>query len=268
MKKYIFTVLAILTSGAVYALPVGNPSETSLLSNGFIWDGYCDDYCDSCFSWCDALSLRIGFYGDYAFNKKIIEYDHFEIYTNATYLALNLCNRIDVFSTLGASSIYAETRATAGERFEIQAKTDFSWSIGARGTIWECGCTAIGAEAQYFYTKPDTARITFETNASSYDNFHIKYNEWQIGLGISHRIYNLVPYTAVKWSRSKIDNDDDWHLLTGGGGTASLDSGLKSKSHWGYAVGVTLIGCDTASLTVEGRFGNEKAVYLNGQIRL
>ncbi len=69
MKKIIFTILTILSCGGAYALPVGNPSDASLLYDGLIWEGHCADMCDPCVTWCDAFSVRIGFYGDYVFNR-------------------------------------------------------------------------------------------------------------------------------------------------------------------------------------------------------
>ncbi len=72
MKKWIFCSLCLLSSGAVYALPVGNPAEASLLTNGiFFSPGVNCNPCDPCFSWFDIWSLKLGFYGDYVFNRHL-----------------------------------------------------------------------------------------------------------------------------------------------------------------------------------------------------
>lgn len=274
MKKLLFTFLTILTSGAAYALPIGNPAEASLLCDGLFCEGYTIDPCDPCYSWRDAFSFRIGFYGDYVFNKHM-ERDNSphgdveltELYTNAGYIAANFWNRFDVFATLGATSLYVESGNSGSGRFELETETDFSWSIGVRGTIWECACTYLGAEAQYFYTNPHITRVTENADASGYPahNVDVKYYEWQVGLGLAHRIYNLVPYVAVRWGRAKFDDDKASIPLTNG--LSSTLQNYKSKNNWGYAVGATLIGCEKASLTIEGRFAGETAFYTNGQIR-
>ncbi|MCC5832998.1 MAG: hypothetical protein JJU12_08165 [Chlamydiales bacterium] len=272
MRKCVFTLLTILTGGAAYALPVGNPAEASLLCNGLFWEKY---RCTPSYSWYDAFSFRIGFYGDYVFNKHL-ERDNgvagaiekTELSTNAAYLAVNFKNRFDLFGTLGTTRLFLETGSiTTSGRLEFETESDLSWSIGIRGTLWKCGCTYLGAEAQYFYTKPHITRLTEDATASSYParNVNLKYEEWQIGLGLAHRIYNLVPYIAVRWGPTRTDSADTMLLLTNGN-TTTLPS-TKSKNNWGYAVGGTLIGFEKAALTLEGRFGGETALYTNGQIR-
>lgn len=273
-------MLTVLACGAAYALPVGNPSDASLLCDGLFLEGHCGDLCDPCMTWCDAFSMRIGFYGDYVFNRHMEVDDHAhdcdientEIFTNAGYIAANFWDRFDLFATLGATNIFIDTNDKAfglggSGRFQIETDTDFSWSIGARGTIWECGCTSLGAEAQYFSAKPHVTRITDDAENSVYlaNNIHAKYREWQIGVGISHRINMFVPYAAIKWSRAKLDFGDAVIAIPGAAAADLLD--LESKKHFGYAIGVSIVDCEKASLTVEGRWADEKAVHVNGQIR-
>lgn len=286
MKKLFVTMLAILTCGAAYALPVGNPSEASLFCDGIFWcgnGGGCSDPCNPCGSWCDSFNFRVGFYGDYVFNRHLRtrgrstgrhHIDHARINTNAAYLALNLCNRFDVFATLGQTDGFFEGNvsslgaAVGGPRFEIETSAQFSWSVGARATLWECGCTALGIEGQYFRTNPRIKRIsvaaTTTVNPSGSPRQHVQYNEWQVGLGLSHRINILVPYIAVKWSGSNFDlrNTD----LTAFSITSPYTR-FRNSNRWGYAVGCSLVDCGKAALTVEGRFADEKALYVNGQVR-
>lgn len=279
MKKLVATILTILFGGAAYALPLGNPSEASLLCDGIFFEGPCYDLCQKGVNWCDAFSIRLGYYGDFVFDRhlEIDEHHHdddiedTEIFTNAGYLALNFWDRFDLFATFGATNFYIESNAFTfggpnGDRFKLESETDFSWSIGARATIWECGCTSIGAEAQYFYTKPHITRVTIAEAESIYpnNNIHFKYREWQFGFGISHRIWNFVPYAGMKFSGAKVDFGD-----------ARLDFAnfdlflpdLENHFHWGYAVGVSFVDRERAALTVEARFQDEKAIYVNGQLR-
>lgn len=287
MKRLVVTMLTVLTCGAAYALPVGNPSEASLLCDGLIWEGHCGDPCDPCLTWCDAFSFRVGFYGDYVFNRHLKvrndllipgnngrKIEHAEIYTNAGYIAANLWDRIDVFTTLGATNAYLRTNdvifnpATRNGVLEVETTTSFSWSVGGRATLWECGCTSLGIEGQYFRTKPRIRRITDFTGSavgtqSVYpdDSLSARYQEWQVGLGVSHRIHMFVPYIAVKWAGCRTN-------VLGSFETLPSDAlSLRNDKRWGYAVGVSLVDCEKAALTVEGRFADEKAVYVNGQIR-
>lgn len=290
MKKLFVTMLSILACGAAHALPVGNPSDASLLTDGLFWEGLCQDLCDPCFSWWDAWSFRVGFYGDYVFNRHL-EVDSSDevvdpgvirkttINTNAGYLALNFFDRLDVFATLGATNFGLQSNElnfalipgfTDNGAFELASSTSFSWSIGGRATLWECGCTALGLEGQYFSTHPRVSRVSRDTLMSNYLDSPMKYHEWQVGLGISHRIQMFVPYVAVKWSGSKADFNNEVFVVALSGGTDAFTGelvNLKNARHWGYAVGVTFVDCEKASIAVEGRFGDEKAVYVNGQIR-
>lgn len=280
MKKLFTTLLTVLACGAVYALPVGNPSDASLLCDGLIWEGHCGDFCDPSLTWCDAFSIRVGFYGDYVFNRHMrtnghdlphSDIEHTKISTNAALIVANFWDRFDIFTTLGTTNFFLDTNeatftSIGSGRLQLETSSHFSWSVGARGTIWECGCTSLGAEGQYFSTRPDIKRVTFESIESIYPDSDAKYWEWQVGLGISHRINILVPYVAIKWSRAKQEFGNALFPFAAGADLATIPN-TKNKKHFGYAVGCSLIDCEKASLTVEGRFVDEKALYVNGQIR-
>lgn len=284
MKKLFVTMLSILACGAAYALPVGNPSEASLLCDGLFWEGFCGDPCDPCMSWSDAWSVRVGFYGDYVYNRHLRVNDspnrdvieHSRLNTNAGIITLNFWDRFDVFATLGASDFSLDTNAVSfqvtpvvlNRRVEIETQTSFSWSVGGRATLWECGCTTLGIEGQYFSFRPRVERVSIGADNSVYPDHITKlhYHEWQVGLGLSHRINMLVPYVAVDYSRAHSRFTNPVLVLAPVAQTVDLFN-LKSNKHWGYAVGVSLVDCEKAFVTVEGRWGSEKGIYVTGQVR-
>ncbi len=191
-----------------------------------------------------------------------------ELYTNAGYLALNIWDRFDVFCTLGTTNAYikgssaafnlvgllgvtdAEGSATnvgkatpnvsIGNAFvELYTDAEFSWSIGARGALWECGCATLGAEFQYAQAKPEISQINVVSNVAQFSIAHPKgfvgedaklplpttgnnstlpefsktkslsanYSEWQVGLALAYRFNFISPYVGIKWARAKIDFD-------------------------------------------------------------
>ncbi len=176
-----------------------------------------------------------------------------ELYTNAGYLALNIWDRFDVFCTLGTTNAYIKGSSNAfnligllgaqangtnlpnvsiGNAFvELYTDAEFSWSIGARGALWECGCATLGAEFQYAQAKPEISQINVVSNVAQFSIAHPKgfvgdlaklpltsdktkaksltadYNEWQVGLALAYRLNFISPYVGIKWSRAKIDFD-------------------------------------------------------------
>lgn len=286
MKKLVMSILTILTCGAAYALPVGNPGEASLFTNGLCWESTgCCDPCDPCFSWCDAWSFRVGFYGDYVYNRHLEaevggvdtgNLEDAELFTNAGYLALNFCDRFDIFTTLGATSFRTRQdtmvfTGVAGVESDLYFNSAFSWSIGGRATLWQCDCFTLGIEGQYFRSNPELDHsVDYLTGAKTYfDDFDTTYSEWQVGLGVSYRIATscptlaFVPYVAVKYSKAHWTGDDDVTLPLLGG----VFDRFRSDKHWGWALGLSFTMCDLIGVTVEGRWADEKALYVNGQVR-
>ena len=304
MKKLFATMLVVLSSGAAYALPVANPAAASLLCDGMIWEGYCGDMCDPCLTWCDAFSIRVGFWGDYQFNRYLEldnccehrDIDVARVVYNAGYLVGNFWDRFDVFATFGAARIdlygdhgiwrpgaISAVNQTGDALFHLQTTTDFAWSVGLRGTIWECGCTTIGGEFQYMETRPNL-RFYDELNNSSTSTalnryrqafgncYGTNYYDWQLGLGVAQRINILVPYFAVRWSHASYSLGDailvssDGSLNWGIPDSVQLRN-LRSVKTWGYAVGVSLTDCEKMALTLEGDFASSLEMAVIGEIR-
>lgn len=326
-----------LTAAYVQALPLGNPSEASLLIDGVLWEGVATDPCDPCATWCDAISVRLGFYGDYVFDRFFktslsevngkeqtdnVAYEKkmtkSEVFTNAGYLALNIWDRFDVFGTLGATGLHVSGASSAfnlegnlsegGKPFiniengcvNLEGKHGFSWSVGVRGSLWECGCATLGGEAQYMGARPNIETIEVLTNTNPWiaqgDKLKAKYSEWQVGLGLSYRVNLLTPYIGIKWARARVNFDEavvkqptkdvtadltaglntpTWYHPTTGAdeAIAPIDNvqltlnKIKSYKSFGFVVGSTLVDADKVSVTVEARFADERAVHVNGQFR-
>jgi len=290
MKKLIVITLLTLSCGRAYALPIGNPAEASLLTWGVFFAGSNCNSADPCCCWFDAWSLRTGYYGDFVFNRNLkINETGFdqgevikttEIFTNAGYLALNICNKIDIFGTLGASRISIITNETSwflagNAEGRLDWETFFSWSAGARATLFERNRFLFGVEGQYFQTSPDlTTYLSFSDGLYNYfnDNNGMVYKEWQVGTGVSYALtcfcpnLSIVPYAAVKWAWSRLHTDNFRFIKTGTAETLTIFN-LASKKFCGFAIGVTTTVCDMVSLTVEGRWADEKGCYVNGNFR-
>ncbi len=186
-----------------------------------------------------------------------------ELYTNAGYLALNIWDRFDVFCTLGTTNAYIKGSSAAFNLIgligkavvggdsgvtlpnanitnafvELYTDAEFSWSIGAKGALWECGCTTLGAEFQYAQAKPEISQINVVSNVAQFSIAHPKgfvgdlaklplpntgttkkspdltktksvtadFSEWQVGLALAYRLNFISPYIGIKWARAKTD---------------------------------------------------------------
>lgn len=287
MKKLLTLMLAVLSCGAAYALPTGNPADPLLTPNGLFWDDCwdndsCDyDPCDPCgFNW--DVSLRIGYYGDFVFNRKL-QLDGFDesqlkrvqLFTNAGLIVLNFWETLDIYGILGATNVNINAGSalfgidtTAGGIVNIFTDSDFSWTVGARAVLWDWGCTVLGIDARYFRTNPNVRRITLNETFTSApdDSLELRYHEWQVSLALSHRINVFVPYVAVKWNKADVDFDGAPITITGIV-PPFIPRDLENRRQWGYAVGVSLVDCDIFTVNVEGRYVDEKAIAVNAQVR-
>lgn len=287
-KKWaLLTISAVLISVTkLVALPIGNPLDASWIEEGIIWAGpcYCD-VCDPCVTWCDALSARFGFYGDYVFDR-YLEIDRgrddsnlrrSEIFTNAAYFAANLYHRFDLFATVGQSKLRIETPASAWVALNytnldsvMETEWYFSWSLGARATIWECRCFGLGAEFQYFASNPHMNYFQIDSEAPFYfDNARIRYREYQLGVGATYTIplscsSFVVPYVGVKFAHAYVDLGDFRFVVSNV--TYELYD-LENETTTGVALGTTIVGCQEWSLTAEIRFIDELALHINSQLR-
>lgn len=281
MKKLFVTLLSILACEAAYALPTGNPAEASLLNEGNWDDCGSAGFCDPWFSWCEAFNVRFGFWGDYVFDRHLKIDDapnrdklhRSRLNTNAAIVVLNVINRYEVFATFGASHFWQTSNAVSysgplNSTLTMETQTDFSWSVGGRATLWQWGCTMLGLEGQYFSFRPKVHLVEFGKDNSVYpDNIsRLHYHEWQLGLGISHRINMFVPYAAVNYSNAHLRFTHPNLTIQ----TAETPLNLfnqKSAKQWGYSIGTSILVCEQAFVSVEGRFANEKALYVTGHVR-
>lgn len=282
--RWPFALYVLFTVGSLQALPLGNPAEPALFANGMLWCGgnpACCDLCDPSFSWCDAVSLRLGFYGDYVFNRgsKITQstvqgeqgsgIDRATITTNAGILTLNLFRRIDIFTTLGETQLYAKTdnnntpSPAFGDVHEAIYSPRFSWSVGGRAILYSACCFDLGIEGQYFRTELKQVKLINSQLTTSYFTLHKShYEEAQGGIGLSHRFVaacstvELIPYVGFKgsWARKVVNAE-----------TASTVENLARR--WGYALGMTLTVAEAVSITGEARFGDEKAASVLAEFR-
>lgn len=276
MKKYFLLVACIFSCGAAEALPVGNPAEPMLFTNHFCFETR--PCWDSNRSWCDFFNVRFGFYGDYVLNRRLeapsdqttLTEQQTIIYTNAGEFVLNICNRLDLFATIGATRFeIIESTTNATGKLDYYYTPTVSYSGGGRLALYRCGCFYLGLEGQYFYTRAELDSFTAWDlgNFVYFDASSLRdetYNEWQAAVAVSYQFQNsagfsLIPYAAIQfsginWSRRRALTDS----------VQVYD--LQQQELIGWTLGVTALLCDIIDITAEARWANERAFSVTGQI--
>ncbi|MBS0623771.1 MAG: hypothetical protein JSS62_04030 [Verrucomicrobia bacterium] len=177
------------------ALPIFNPWEYALLSN--------PETCNPRNSFSYG-SFRLGFLGDYVFNRKLevnqgsfSDINQTSLRTYQGILSLNLCKRFEIYAGLGASQLSLHTPASSfnyqfagtaqivdaspgifavnnfpffdpNSPLSLYSNSFFSCSAGLNGILWHCKNFALSASGRYFYTNPPINNIvlppTMEVN--------------------------------------------------------------------------------------------------------
>jgi len=305
MKKLTLAFLMVVGSGSIFALPTFNPMDPALLKEGFFFDcgGDIDccqpvpemDWCDFG-NWCDKdltemFGLRIGYYGDFVFNRKMklanTSYNNgarihrAAMSTNSGLIGLSMMDRFDLFATFGASNIMLDSAGPVfsldpNETSQVWTNSGFAWGIGGTAILWSCDCVAVGFNGQYFHTQPTLDKVVTDNDFSqTVENVpgHRKFvwHEWQVGLGAGWWIHlastgdtGLVPYFNIKYASGR---GKQYYTFTNNDAETMKLGGLKTAQGFGYALGATLVAGNRANITVEGRWCDEKAISVNGQIR-
>lgn len=278
MKKW-FLVLFLTFTCALEALPLGNPAETALFSENILFSS----------SFCELVNigLRAGYYGDFVFDRKLHlrENRHIardliktEISTNAGYLVLNLCDRHDIFCTLGATRIsieadqqvWREAPTAFAKNSFLTLKPGFSWSIGGRTVLYENAGFILGVEGQYFAAYPVIHKYQMFTFANPhYLHGEATYREGQLGAVLSYEIdtfspdFSAIPYIGVKWARATLTSHNfTFNADTFEGFVPFTIFNTESVLSLGCPIGVTLLLNQSIDFTLEGRFGDEIAFSL------
>jgi hypothetical protein len=182
------------------------------------------------------------------------------INTNAGFFALNYCNLIEAFGTAGQSD-FQYTLAQPNQI--VNFFPAISWSAGLRSS-YRCGHWIFGLEGQYMQAKHTSAYTTNLTSGVvSYFNHSVSgtYREAQGGFGLAYHLesfesFDFVPYLGMRFGYFS----DSFSLQ-------SLPYKTRADKSVGYAAGATFLLGHAIGMTIEGRYGDEKALFVNGQFR-
>jgi hypothetical protein len=281
LKKLSALFLTLLSP--LSALQVGNPTQSTMIncSAGLDW-------CIPKFFVCDWMDFRIGFTGDYVFDFPTkIDGENYgqnrvtSWSTNAAYFATNIFQCVDFVSSYGVTEITiqqfvpSDSLTTNSSIREIVTDPWFSWTTGIHATLFKRHGFGIGAGGDYFYVAPNLSYINLYGPNPAYPggDIEIELSEWQAFLGANYTFpiaptINIVPYGAMKWNGVYLKGKNaQVTSSTGGTDITTLLRNYDNARLFGYALGLTMEGCNRFSATLEGRFANERAVSFNVQAK-
>ncbi len=262
MKKIIVIIFILICSSFLYAAPVGNPFSPEVIEEGFFI---------SPASW---INFRLGYEGNFVSDARMEKQDtsdekvdNFKIDINGGSFTLNLQNRIDLYGVLGASRIRSDwryTNANVVSRIEIETNYRFAYSVGGRAILYQWGNTALDVGDRYSYTIPSVSFITRDGAPQDKGVSQVRYNDWQINMGLAHVIDIFIPYIGMKYLRAKAKiRNFDFVISNDGQGLLSM----KNRDRFGGYVGCTLSNKKNFMLTLEARFVDEEAITVSGELK-
>lgn len=249
--------------GVVNATPINNPALPAYIREGVFFE--------------NSVSFRVGYEGNFVSDARLKQtdsssgrVDNFKINANSGSLTFNILNWFDVFSMLGASRIHTDWRITppSGGNFRLETETryDFSWTVGGKTLVYKWENTAIGLSGRYYSSYPELAWLTIDGQPVFTNNASIRYDEWQIALGIGHKIGIFVPYAGIKYSDAKADLSGlSENIIVSNDGSNTLI--MKRKEHVGAFLGVSLTNGEKFLLNIEARLADEEAATVSGEVR-
>ncbi len=191
-------------------------------------------------------------------------------------VTLNFMDRLEVYGSAGAANFSNTDQinlsgpliGTIPVQLNYQTSNKLIWGTGIRVELFSWGATALGADAKYQYAHPEI-RWNTSDGIPFPGSGKLRYNEWQVALGLSHHVDIFTPYIGVTYSKvlAKMHG-----LSTAWVGFQTLNGlvssfKLRSKDHVGLTLGCDLSTGKIIDLGVEVRLISEQALTLKGDIK-
>lgn len=255
-----------MLAASLQASGVGNPAFPRLIQKGYFIPE------------SKGVSVRSGYEGDFVGDARLEQekegsgrVDCFSQSTNAGTVTLNLANRFDLYTALGASQFCAswrfeilENNALAIHRAELETLTQFLWGLGARAILFETETLTIGAGGRYSFCQAEPVTLAIDAINQAVAGSTCRWNEWQLDLDFAFQIDLFTPYLGVTYSFAQV-----W---VGPFSTpiSMNDSGVnhfETRQPVGAVLGCSISAGKYFFLNVEARLISQEAVTISGDIR-
>ena len=224
------------------------------------------------FSKGNWLGLKLGYESEVeidrslkATNQRIKRMETFRYLIQEGVFTANFANRFEVYGKAGAAKFFVEPRVSDAVRVTTETGNRFTWGVGARGIIYEYSKVTVGLDVKYQEASPRFQWMAVNGSPlTSTAGAKLKYQEWQIGLGVSYHVGIFTPYIGGCYcqtlSRYK-------HFPVGILKEEATSFRVKSKTKFGIALGADLSTGDIFDLNFEARLFDETAVTVAATVR-
>ncbi len=252
-------------------MPVLNPAEPAYVTQGLV------------LPCCDGLfGVKFGYRGDFVYALKLKgdnreSHRSFRLSANEGVLTINFARMIDLYGFLGSANYSLEGQKLRGQNVQRKAFVEFASSsnlitgIGLKAILWEGnigvgGRTYLTFDYAYEYMSSTPFRyLKVENTTVINPGIGYKFHEGQAALTLGHKIKKLLPYFSVVWADGRI-NPGGNRTFSSGTNQVRFDS-IKSYKNVGFAIGAAYLDDCRMSLTAEGRFVNEIAFTIAGNLK-
>jgi hypothetical protein len=175
------------------------------------------------------------------------------------------CNdRVELYGTVGAEKAHIDYQPYSDTQINLKTDHHFAWTIGGRAILAYWGYTQLGIDAKYFEFNPSIDSLKVNENSVQPQGAFYNYQEWQVGLGVSHQFNAVIPYIGLKYSNVSLK----FHRLNALNAIASdKQFNMKNKHSMGIFLGLGFSFKKALNLNFEARFYDETAITASGDIR-
>lgn len=242
-------LIAILSMTSLHALYMGDPAEPLLLDAGFFIPTE------------SIVSLKAGYQGDVVWNRSLKAsgqpFDRFEILMNQGVITLGFIDRLELYGSVGSFSAEFWNHSS-NMMVKYQTETSLTAGGGVRIVLTQWDNTTLGIDGKYQYAAPDIDWTTVHGFLVE-NNADLSYQEWQVGLGLSHTIDIFTPYIGATYANVHAN------LKHEGASLPYLKAVNRHK--FGMALGCSLSSGRKVDLNIEVRLFDEQATIISGNIK-
>ena len=184
-------------------------------------------------------------------------------------IALSCLNRFDFYTMLGGVQNPEYEENISGSKITVNLEDNFMWGLGASAIVYEWKDVGIQMFGDGNYRKTGGMEIDSLTiNGTQYSKSSlgvtatdVKWEEWQIALGISKKFQYFIPYAGIKYSDIKTS------LKATVSGTTYDSGSTSSDAKVGPFIGLSILPAEGFSVDISGRFVDEQAVSVAATVR-